>query len=287
MKNDDIRNQRLVPLRAMSDYKVAKASTDVVGWRVVGADGEGLGTVKDLIVDPQLMKVRYLAVLAENKFFNTDKDQHTLIPIGAAALDKRGKNVFVSYLDSKTIGRYPVYTGEHISEEYEYAIRDSIQQSQNSILPGTSDTYRQEFNESISGERTDTRPISADFYENDAYDANRFYTSDQDLNRDRDRTYTEDEQHVTRERILSTSSDDDYDRTDTTTSDYDRTNTTASDYDNRDAGTTYRDESSSSSIKSKSVEDSIATIERLEGLRKRGSITEEEFILMKKRALDQ
>jgi photosynthetic reaction center H subunit len=36
----------------------------------------------------------------------------------------------------------------------------------------------------------------------------------------------------------------------------------------------------------KSVEDSISTIERLEELRDRGSITEEEFILMKKRALD-
>jgi hypothetical protein len=34
------------------------------------------------------------------------------------------------------------------------------------------------------------------------------------------------------------------------------------------------------------VEEAIATIERLENLRERGSLTEDEFLLLKKRALN-
>ncbi|WP_187262398.1 PRC-barrel domain-containing protein [Pontibacter beigongshangensis] len=266
-----MKDKRLMLLREMSDYKVAKDSTDVVGWRVVGADGEVLGTVKDLVVDPQLMKVRYLAVLAENKFFGTDKDQHTLIPIGAAALDKRGKNVFVSFLDSRSISRYPLYTGDHVSEDYEFAIRDFVQHSQNATFPETSETYSREFDESIKSDRTEQRVISDDFYDSADYDANRFYTSDQDYNRSSQFTSTDPDADHGR---AFPRTDRDVNQEGTyTTSDYERTDTT-SDLRHASSGP-------------KSVEDSIATIERLEGLRKRGSITEEEFILMKKRALDQ
>jgi sporulation protein YlmC with PRC-barrel domain len=243
MKNNELRNERLMPLSAMKDYKVAKDSLNVMGWGVVGADGESLGTVRDLIVDPQSMKVRYLSVAADKRYFTTDNDQYMLVPIGAAALDKSGKNVFVPSIDSRNISSYPVYLGGSISEDYEYAVRDTIMRSQNETLPDTPEVYRQEFDESVRESRAETRPISDDFYDNETYNENRFYTSDQEIRRDR--TYT--------------------------TGDVERTDTTAD----------LHDES-----KPRSVEDSITTIERLENLRKRGSITEEEFILMKKRALN-
>lgn len=243
MKNDELRNDRLMPLGAMSEYTVAKDSTNIVGWRVIGADGESLGTVKDLIVDTQVLKVRYLSVLAENKFFDTDRDQHVLIPIGAAALDKKGKNVFVSYIDSRSMGSYPVYAGDNIPEDYEYAVRDTVNRAQNNSLHHTSEDHREEFDQKLRGETNETRPITNDFYENEAYNEQRFYTSDYD-------------QATEREFV---------------TNDYDNVNETRDVDHNR---------------RPKTVEDSIATIERLENLRKRGSITDEEFILMKKRALD-
>ncbi|WP_299824873.1 PRC-barrel domain-containing protein [uncultured Pontibacter sp.] len=244
MSNEELRNERLTPLSSLKDYKVAKGNPDVLGWRVVGANGDSLGVVKDLIVDMQAMKARYISVVADRKFFGTDNDQYMLVPIGAAAIDKSGKKVFLSSIDSRSIGRYPVYQGGPIPPDYEYAVRDTFQQSQRDIIPDTTKDYSAEFAEAVDRDNTTQTNINDDFYNNDTFNEDRFYTSDQEV-------YTE--------RTYPTKV---YDSTESTDDLYreDRTPT--------------------------NVEDSIATIERLENLRERGSITDEEFILLKKRALN-
>lgn len=247
MRNNDVNqdiNDRLIPLSNLKDYKVASDSTDVLGWRVAGADGDVFGIVKDLIVDPQTLKVRYLYVVADRKFFNANSDAYLLIPIGAAALDKKGKRIFVSYVDSNSISRYPIYGGGPITEDYEYAVRDRFQQSHNETLTGTTDNRRSEFEEAAIKQPSDNRRITDDFYNNDTYNENRFYNSS--WQEDRTETVVDDSRHYT--------------TTETNTFD-------------EEGG-------------SKTVEDSIATIERLEQLRKRGSITDEEYTVLKKRALD-
>ncbi|TPE46217.1 PRC-barrel domain-containing protein [Pontibacter mangrovi] len=246
MKNEDFRNERLVPLSAMHDYQIAKDNPDVLGWRVVGADGESLGMVKDLIVDPKLMKARYLSVVGDRRFFNTENDPYMLIPIGLAALDKKGKKVFVPTVDSNTIGQYPIYNGGPVTEDYEYAVRDSVNRFQRNAMPGTSEEHKAEFEEALH-RQPEHRHLSEDFYNDASFDENRFYTSDQD---------------VYREKVYSSR-------------DYSK------DEDQLSAADMHQEER-----RPKSVEDSISTIERLEHLRERGSITEEEFILLKKRALD-
>ena len=50
---------RLVPLDQMDDFKVADGDPDVRGWDVVASDGQKVGHVEDLLVDPGAMKVRY------------------------------------------------------------------------------------------------------------------------------------------------------------------------------------------------------------------------------------
>lgn len=238
---------RLIPLSSLKDYKVASDSTDVLGWRVAGADGDNFGVVKDLVVDPQTLKVRYLYVVADRKFFDTSNDPYLLIPIGAAALDKKGKKVFVSYVDSNSVSRYPVYGGGPITEDYEYAVRDMFQQSQNKAMTNTQD-YRNEFEESVTQQQSSNRHISDDFYNHDNYNENRFFSS----NWQEERTdVVDDSRHVDTDPHVHTD-----------------TNVYAE------------------GEKSKTVEDSIATIERLEQLRKRGSITDEEYTVLKKRALN-
>lgn len=248
MKNDEIRNDRLVPLSSMKDYKVAKDNPDILGWRVVGADGESLGMVKDLIVDPQLMKARYLSVVADRRFFNSDTDPYILVPIGAAALDKKGKNVFVAAVDSNSIANYPIYQGGAIPEDYEYAVRDMYLRSQNESLSGTTD-YKSDFEESLHREPKERHHISNDFYDHDSYNEDRFYTS-----------------QVDDERRVRPATANGF------------TKTEHADRDTSDIHT--------QGARPKNVEDAISTIERLENLRERGSITDEEFILLKKRALD-
>lgn len=262
-ENHDVTN-RLVALSELKDYKVASDSTNVLGWKVAGADGDIFGTVKDLIVDPQSLRVRYLNVLADRRFFQTNDDQYLLIPIGAAALDKKGKRIFVSFIDSHSISSYPLYGGGPISEEYEYAIRDTFQQSQNHTLPGAAASGRSEFDEAAMQSTSSTnRRISDDFYNHDNFNENRFYFSN----------WQDDQYDTANERYGSVN-----DRHDTAN---DRHNT-VNDSNVVATETNAYDEDG----KTSTVEDSIATIERLEQLRKRGSITDEEFTVLKKRALD-
>ncbi|PIQ20574.1 MAG: hypothetical protein COW65_14230 [Cytophagales bacterium CG18_big_fil_WC_8_21_14_2_50_42_9] len=271
MKNDELRQDgtdRLVALGDLKDYKVAKDSPDVAGWRVIGANGESLGLVKDLIVDLQAMKTRYLSVVADRKYFNTNDDQYMLIPIGAAALDKKGRNVFVSHLDAKSIVDYPVYPGGPIREDYEYAVRDNF--LQNKFVPGnpgtaaTTDTsYTETSRSDVTEAPVTSRSIASDFYDNNHYNENQFYTS----NRDTDRNST----------ILYTSNQD------AGQSDQAKSS--------RPVTPVFTDNSKTSSSNTpdstpKSVEESIATIERLEQLRERGSITDEEFRALKRKALN-
>lgn len=241
MNDNDLRNERLVPLSELKDYHVAKDNTDVTGWRVVGADGEKLGDVRDLIVDMNAMKVRYLSVLGDRRFFDRDRDTYLLVPIGAAALDRKGKNIFLASVDSSSVSRYPVYPGGPISPDYEYAVRDNFRRAHRDTIEDSSD-YKAEFDDAVNSQPDNTRRINDDFYNDESYNADRFYTSNvaaHDRDRDeRSRTVTDHTDNTNREPRI------------------------------------------------KSVEDSISTIERLEDLRDRGSITEEEFILLKKRALD-
>lgn len=243
MKQDETNPERLVALSSLKDYKVAKDNPDVLGWRVLGADGESLGLVKDLIVDLQAMKTRYLSVMADRRFFNANYDPYVLVPVGAAALDKKGRKVFVSSIDAKSISRYPVYPGGPIPPDYEYAVRDHFQQAQREGLPGTPETRQPDTVAVQEQPRVVPQPISDDFYNTEVYNEDRFYTSNQEVG---GTTYA--------------------------VHDADRPASPA--------------DLHSGEEKPKTVEEAIATIERLEQLRERGSLTEEEFRTLKKRALD-
>ena len=275
MKNDEINqdgSNRLVALSDLKDYKVAKDNPNVAGWRVIGANGETLGMVKDLIVDLQAMKTRYLSVVADRKFFNNNDDQYLLIPIGAAALDKKGRNVFVSHLDANSITNYPVYPGGPIREDYEYAVRENFLQN-NHFATGNpapsnpetiyTDTNRSTISQPIIPEQpVNNRTISNDFYDNNHFNENQFYTADRDKDRNSTIIYTSSQD-------TNRPSQDDFPRQDTPV------------YTDKITADTNTPGSSS-----QSVEESIATIERLEQLRERGSITEEEFRALKKKAIN-
>jgi hypothetical protein len=54
--------QATVPLGRLRRYKVADGDPDVRGWQVDGNDGQTIGQVDDLLVDPDALKVRYLQI---------------------------------------------------------------------------------------------------------------------------------------------------------------------------------------------------------------------------------
>lgn len=52
----------VTPLSRLHNYRVSEGDPDVRGWEVFGADGRTLGTVDDLLVDTEGLRVRYLDV---------------------------------------------------------------------------------------------------------------------------------------------------------------------------------------------------------------------------------
>jgi len=62
----------LRPMSDLSDYRVESGDPDPRGWSVIGSDGDRIGRVVDLLVDPAAMKVRQLLVDTDADRGNAD-----------------------------------------------------------------------------------------------------------------------------------------------------------------------------------------------------------------------
>lgn len=74
------------PLDELGDYKVAESDIDPRGWDVMSSDRQKVGSVKDLMVDVEAMKVRYL-VFELNEDQAGSHERRVLMPVGRARLD--------------------------------------------------------------------------------------------------------------------------------------------------------------------------------------------------------
>jgi hypothetical protein len=113
-------------LRDLTDFEVADGSPDVRGWSVRGSDGKKFGEVYELIVEEDALKVRYLDIELDASLNVNDRERHILLPIGVAALDEEGDNVFVPSLTSESVLDYPPYIEIQITREYEEAMLKSL-----------------------------------------------------------------------------------------------------------------------------------------------------------------
>ena len=136
-------------LRDLTDFEVADDNPDVRGWTVRGNDGQALGTVFELIVDPEVLKVRYLDIELDTRFQIKEYENHILLPIGVASLDADGDNVFVPALTAESVLNYPPYTEIQITRDHEKAMLRAL-----GLEPA------------VAG---------GQFYERDTYDAGAFY----------------------------------------------------------------------------------------------------------------
>ncbi len=138
-------------LSELTDYEVADNDPDVRGWNVMSSDRKMIGKVKELIVDLDAMKVRYLDVNINNEISDVGTDERRLlIPIGAAELDTKEERVRVNDIETVTLLKLPSYQGGSISRDYERDLRKSLNPD-----------YKAEAEE--------------DFYNDTLYDDSRFY----------------------------------------------------------------------------------------------------------------
>ena len=105
-------------LRDLDEYTVAEGDPDPRGWDVMSSDNQKVGEVKDLLVDLQAMKVRYLDVELDHNL-KGESDQHVLIPVGTARMDDNLDRVIVGIDASRTLSM-PLYQRDGaVRREYE------------------------------------------------------------------------------------------------------------------------------------------------------------------------
>ncbi len=138
----------LARLDELKGFHVADGDSDIRGWEVRTPDGNTIGKVEELIVDPAERRVRYIEVNVDRNVLGLDEDRHILVPIGAARLEDNGNNVLIERLPAQGLAGAPPYMRGPITRDYETSLRG--------------------YYGATAG------PSSDDYYRNDLYDDSRF-----------------------------------------------------------------------------------------------------------------
>lgn len=113
------------PLDDLDDYTVAEGDPDPRGWDVYSSDNQKLGEVKDLLVDPQAMLVRYLDVELD-KDVVSERGRHVLFPVGTARLNDDEDRVTVQSI-AAGVRTLPAYQKDGaLKREYEDSLLASM-----------------------------------------------------------------------------------------------------------------------------------------------------------------
>jgi sporulation protein YlmC with PRC-barrel domain len=117
-------DSRIVPLSQAKDFKLASGAPDLRGWNVFGADGERIGTVQQMLVDPAALQVRYLDVDVYPDLFLLKDDRHVLVPVERVDIKDRANDVWVTNLSAAEVARLPAYTGGAVTPAMERAVEE-------------------------------------------------------------------------------------------------------------------------------------------------------------------
>ena len=120
----------LKPLTEVNEFEFAEGFPDIRGWEVFDTDSHLFGKVRELIVDPEKKKVRYLDIKLDKKLSRIIKDpvedhgDHILVPIGKAAVVDKDDHIVLNGIHHEILVDYPIYSGnaETITRSYEHAL---------------------------------------------------------------------------------------------------------------------------------------------------------------------
>src|SRR5512142_1702689 len=85
--------ERLVPLRSLDSWSVSDGEPDIRGWEIRTVSGRQLGTVADLLIDPDANEVVMLDVDLPGR------QAHTFVPIRIVQLDRPRRIVMMDSAD--------------------------------------------------------------------------------------------------------------------------------------------------------------------------------------------
>src|SRR5690348_6718255 len=155
---------RIAPLGEVDDFEVAEGYPDVRGWRVDAVDGTEVGKVHELLVDLDAMRTRYLDVRLTTEVAAAPEDRDVLVPVGAANIEQDHDVVRIP-LTAERVGLLPPYVHGPVTREEEYEVRRHF-------------TFGRAAAEgAAAGEAASAARESRDFYDDEAYNDRRFFTS--------------------------------------------------------------------------------------------------------------
>ncbi len=170
---------QVAALGDLGDFQVAEGYPDPRGWDVMGAGGQKVGKVHDLIVDTAQMRTRYLDIKLDKDAIGAKDDHDVLIPVGAAQLDDNDDNVMLGSMTEGQLAALPRFEHGEITRGYE-----------GSVLAGMPAG-------AAGAVASGATAAGADYYDTHHFDDNRFFSS-RGRTRDNNAGNTADNQRITR-----------------------------------------------------------------------------------------
>ena len=167
---------RIAPLGEVDDFKVAEGYPDVRGWRVQATDGTEVGKVHELLVDLDSLRTRYLDVRLTTEVAAAPEDRDVLVPIGAASIDN-DHDVITIPLTAERVGLLPPFTHGGITREQEYEVRRHFTFGRSAAESAAVAGAAGAANAANAASAADASRESRDFYDDEAYNDQRFFTS--------------------------------------------------------------------------------------------------------------
>ncbi len=176
----------LIPLSEAPEYELNERLPDVRGWNAEAADGEVVGTVRDLIVDRAAGRVRYLELELSPAF--ADRTGHrVLVPVGLASADESEDIVRVLTVTSGSVRSLEAYTGGAVTRNYEVQLRRSVLGALELPVELAAEEATQESVRQASAESSVDQADA--FYNHEHFDERRMLASRRADDEDRDFSY--------------------------------------------------------------------------------------------------
>jgi sporulation protein YlmC with PRC-barrel domain len=118
----DSGEHRIVPLSEARDFRLSRGAPDPRGWTVFAGDNERVGVVKDMLVDPVAMKIRFISVDLADDLFNLREDRHVLVPMETVELRERGEDAWIMGASAREVAALPAFTGGAVDRWMERAV---------------------------------------------------------------------------------------------------------------------------------------------------------------------
>ena len=145
--------RHLYYLEELDDYKVKSEDPDVRGWTLNDQDSECIGTIENLLVSPDKMKVRYLDVVVDkeiiaadhkpyksdtvkepHEYINKEGENHLLVPVGLVSVDKDQKTAHCTEVSKELFqSTKRIRKDSTIDRDFEIQLLDSY--NRNKMLP--------------------------------------------------------------------------------------------------------------------------------------------------------